>query len=251
MDLEAPPLHVLLWIVVVIAVSITISVPILISIRLVSIDWPGPWNQLAIASFPILLGWLISAALAVATAWIFETACRWFCRSLTFSDGSTADFSGRAGQILLWWIVWLLAGRRWRFVSYEPLLEFLIYLATLWATWQVMRWFVRSIELSSGKRLAFTGAYWELLGWEILFGLSFLTVIGWAWVLAAIYRWFARNAHGDGVALQFHGEGVSVLWRTVATVLFSLPVVTIPWAWLWYARWVVRNTTLEGQLAEA
>ena len=30
---------------------------------------------------------------------------------------------------------------------------------------------------------------------------------------------------------------------TIFMILMCLPIVTIPWAWLWYRRWIVRNAT--------
>ena len=60
----------------------------------------------------------------------------------------------------------------------------------------------------------------------------------------------ACNTTAKDEAVRFHGEGLQILWRTVVAVLWSVPVVTIPWAWLWYTRWLVQNTTIEGQPGE-
>jgi hypothetical protein len=195
----------------------------------------------------VILAWLAWVVSALAGPWVFEAMCRWFVRALRFSDDGSADFSGSGIEILGWWVIWVLAGRRWGLGSVE---DVALNLIGLWATVNVLRWFVSHVTFSAGRRLSFSGGFAELLGWEILLALSVLTVIGWAWAMAAIYRWLARNVRGDGVALHFHGEGHQVLWRTLAAILFSLPIITIPWAWLWYVRWLVRSATIEGQVGE-
>ena len=40
------------------------------------------------------------------------------------------------------------------------------------------------------------------------------------------------------------------LYLTLAAILFSIPLVTIPWAWLWFTRWLVQNTTIVGQVGD-
>jgi hypothetical protein len=251
LEFTGGPVEALLWAIIATLVSVSIAIPPMVNVRLVSVNFPGPWMEGSV-SFPLLVSWLAAAVIALAGAWVFEAACRWFCRSLSFSDDSTAGFSGRAGQILGWWAVWMVAGRRWHGVRlYSGVLEVGIWLAGMYATVQVLRWFVKHVELSSGTRFRFTARFGEFVGWEVLLGLSVLTIIGWAWVLAAMYRWMARHTESETRALHFHGEAPQLLWRTVATLLFCIPVITIPWAWLWYARWLVRNTTIEGQLGDS
>ena len=240
----------LLWALLMALVGLGISLPPAIHIRILSIDVSPPWGWDAPSPWMTLV-WILSVILSIAGVWVFAGACRWFCRSLRFSDDARADFSGRGGQILGWWILTVLAGRRWNFPSVEGiLLNIALCLLGLWGAFNILRWFVGHVELNSSRRFSFLGTYVELLGWEILYALSVLTVIGWAWVLAAMCRWLARNTRADDIALRFHGVGLQILWRTVVTILFSIPIVTIPWVWLWYARWFIRNTTIEGQLGD-
>lgn len=112
---------------------------------------------------------------------------------------SPHGLSGRVGQILIWWVLWTVAGRRWQVeLPYPSVLDFAIYLAVIMATLPVIRWFVRHVDLSTGKRFSFQGGHGELLGWQTLLGLSVLTIIGWAWVLAAMRRWMARSTTIEG-----------------------------------------------------
>jgi hypothetical protein len=239
---------VLVWLLLAALVSINVSLPPSIAVRIVSFNISLPWHP-NVPSPGLILAWILSVILAIAGVWLFEAACRSFCHYLRFSNGMRADFSGRGQQILGWWTLWVLAGHRWDLAAPEGAsLEVALYLLGLWGTLNVMRWFVSHLELSSRRRFSFLGAYRELLGWEILLGLSVLTIIGWAWVLAAMFRWMARNTRTQDAALRFHGAGNQILWRTVVAILSSIPLVTIPWTWLWYTRWLVQSTTIEGQL---
>jgi uncharacterized membrane protein YjgN (DUF898 family) len=101
----------------------------------------------------------------------------------------------------------------------------------------------------AGERFRFHGTIRELLGWQILNGLAAITIIGWAWSTAAMYRWAAENTRSEHRALKFHGKGFEILWRSLATLLFCLPIVTIPWALLWYTRWLVSQVTIGGNYA--
>jgi len=219
------------WLLVAGLVGFKISFPPAVNVRFVSINLPY-WSLIV----PALVG-----------VWIFVAVCRWFCRSLRFSDGVTADFSGRGIEILHWWILWVLAGQHWK----SPWLEIAGYVLGFWSTVHILRWFVRSVKLSSGRRFVFRGTFGELLAWEVSLGLSVITILGWAWVLAAFYRWLAEKTQSDEAWLQFHGRGEQILWRTLATILFCIPVVTIPWALLWYVRWLVQQFTLEGHFGSA
>jgi hypothetical protein len=252
LDFWGNPLEVILWLVLMSLVSIRISLPPAVNIRILSFEFDPPW---ILGTNPAWLTavWMLAIGLALAGPWILEAACRRFCRALRFSDDSRALFSGKGVQIYGWWIIWLLSGRRWSLLVPEArfILEAALFFLGFWSTLQIVRWFVSHVEWSTGRRLAFTGHYRDLLAWEVLLALSIVTVIGWAWVLAAMWRWLAASTSGAGAALVFHGQGGQILWRTLAAIVFSVPVVTIPWAWLWYARWLVQSTTLEGQLAEA
>jgi uncharacterized membrane protein YjgN (DUF898 family) len=240
----------LVWIVLGCLASLRITLPPLVNLRVFKINIflpPGDLNSVDAAL------WVAVLLLALAGPWVMEGACRWFCRNLHFSDDTTADFSGRGAQVLGWYVLLMLKRSDWRLS--EPwqrhLLGAALFFAGLWASLKIVRWFVAHVELGSGRRFSFTGGFLDLLFWEILLALSAVTIIGWAWALAAIYRWMAENTRAGGQALRFHGRGHQILWRTAAAVLFSLPIVTIPWAWLWYAQWMVKNVTIEGELAEA
>ena len=244
-------MQVLLWLLLFALFSMRLSLPPGFEINWVNLnfspDWLHGWSS------PWLVGaWTVALLLGIAGVWLFEAACRWFCGNIWLSDGDTAGFSGMGAEILGWWTLWILCGRHWGLDKLpENLLEFALYFVGIWASLNILRWIVRNVALSSGRRFVFTGGYRELLGYHILFLVSMLTIIGWAWVLAAMFRWMASNTASEDAVLEFHGEGFEVLWRTLGAILFCIPVVTIPWAWVWYTRWLVRTTTIEANVGQA
>ena len=85
------------------------------------------------------------------------------------------------------------------------------------------------------------GGYWPFLGYSLLLSLSIYSIIGWAWVATAFMRWFCRNISIPGQEVVFVGKGWDALWRGFAAILGSLLIITIPWLWVWYLRWIMRN----------
>jgi uncharacterized membrane protein YjgN (DUF898 family) len=204
-----------------------------------------------------VLGWIlltiVASLVVVPLAWVQAAVNRWLCRNLKFSDGTTATFRGAGAQVVGWIILYavvaipyLFANRQAMRIGFGPslLLQVAYYAATLAITLKLINWSVSNVELSSGPPLSFTGTYLQFLGWYFLLLLSIFTIVGWAWVTAAMYRWFARNTRGQGIEFQFHGEGHQILWRVLVAALASVLIVPIPWMVLWLLRWGVQNVSL-------
>ena len=137
----------------------------------------------------------------------------------------------------------MLSGHRWRIGGdYAALVEAAFYFVGFWGALNLIRWFVRNVELSSGEKFFFHGSYSDLVG--------LVTVIGRAWVLAAMGRWAARETRGSETRLRFHAGGGDLLGYTVAAFCFTLMNLTIPWGWSWYTKFLVRSTTLEPALTD-
>ena len=79
-------------------------------------------------------------------------------------------------------------------------------------SWMILRWFAANLS-SNGQPLpiAFNGSVWAYLGWYILMVLSFITIIGWAWVsrLDALdlpqYQGTRREVVFNGTGLEICG----------------------------------------------
>jgi len=217
-----------------------------------------------------VLGWIVIFVLAsiviIPAAWVLAAIGRWFCRELHFSDGRKASFTGQGGEILGWWVLWSLAGAFRHSVGHIGLFSINVigidagvsqngnlvvsiaqWLLGLWAGWQIIRWCIEHVEFDNGEHFTFEGGYWPFAGWETWVGVLGITVIGWAWGLAAMCRWMAEETRSAESTLRFWGLGHQILWRSVVLVLLCILIIPIPWACLWYTQWTVQNVTIEAR----
>jgi hypothetical protein len=83
--------------------------------------------------------------------------------------------------------------------------------------------------------------------------ISFITIIGWAWVIAFWMRWICSNIEGTRREVVFNGTGLQILWRTLVFVIGCIVIIPIPWVLRWYARWYVSQFALvdRGAMAQA
>jgi hypothetical protein len=111
--------------------------------------------------------------------------------------------------------------------------------------WLFLRWLVANLASNDQPLgLSFSGGYWALLGWNILLALSIITIIGWAWVVAAMARWFCRNIQGTRRQVVYKGTGLQNLWRTLVMAICCAFVIPIPWLYRWMMRWQLSQTEL-------
>ncbi len=107
-------------------------------------------------------------------------------------------------------------------------------------SWFTLRWVVANISAEGRPlSLSFTGNVWTYIGWYIVFYLSFITIIGWAWVMTAWVRWICSNTAGTRREISFNATGLEMLWRTVVFSLACALIIPIPWMIRWYGRWYV------------
>ena len=197
------------------------------------------------------VGWsalaLICSILIIPAAWGIVPLFKWLVGESRFSDNTQADFIGKPTQI--WWILALIlfigqipmvVGSTDQtssiLISYGLPFLFLPLTAFLWLL--LVRWILESIQLSCGTRLRFNASYGPFLGWAALNMVSVFTIIGWAWVSTAFYRWICSHIEGGGQTVLFHGKGHEFLWRTLLTFLGSIFIIPAPWLFLWLFRWL-------------
>ena len=203
------------------------------------------------------LGWMLlsigAALLIVPLAWVTAAIARWVCRNTTFSDGTIVEFRGTGGEVVIWHVFYILIVIGQQFLLREVegqglaatvAVLFAGNVLQLYILLMLIKWFIYNVKISPGPALSFTGSYLGLLAWGLLVALLALTVVGWAWGLAAMYRWMAENVKGRGMRFEFHAKGHEILWRTLAAAAGSVVIVTIPMLSLWLHRWLVRNITL-------
>jgi hypothetical protein len=202
-------------------------------------------------------GWILlsilGGLLCIPLAWVNAAIARWACRNTEFSDGTTAEFRGTGGEVVVWHVLLFLVtgGQQLALIRTDPSdygsmvsIFSLSYFLIIGIILMLLKWFVYNLRLSSGPHLTFTGSYPGLLGWYVLIAVSGITIIGWAWAAVAMYRWMARNVKGDGIALEFRATGLEFLWRALVTGIGSVFIVTIPFLTIWFARWLIGNIVL-------
>ncbi len=195
------------------------------------------------------LGWIAASILAgllaaIPLAWVNAAMIRWICRNTTFSDGSTAEFRGTGGEVVVWHVLLFLVMLGENALNPPAAIFGLTYVLISGVVLMLLNWFVYNLRLNPGPHLAFTGSYINLLGWYVALLLSCITIVGWAWVAVAMYQWMARNIKGDGIAVEFRATGLEFLWRGLVTALGSCLIVPMPFLILWFGRWLIGNIVL-------
>jgi len=85
----------------------------------------------------------------------------------------------------------------------------------------------------------------------VLMMISFITIIGWAWVITAWMRWNCRNVAGTHREAVFTATGLEMLWRSVVLAFACAFIIPIPWMLGWYARWYTSKVSLVDRGAYA
>jgi hypothetical protein len=232
--------------------------------------WPFIWRSLA-----LFVGFLF----VIPAPWAMLMYCRWVVSCVQVPQRPTLGFTGRAVD-LMWFYAFVILniGAAWSGSAWLNLPLFIIQFVLLYL---LIKWFIANLS-SNGQSLGlhFSGSFWGFLGWSLLASLSCLTIIGWAWVYVAQFRWLCRHVEGTRRGVVFGGTGLELLWRTFAIVLgfagaaviaaiFASPfpgsmkntvglalflllaIGALPWAYRWQFRWLVSQTFLVDRGASA
>jgi hypothetical protein len=130
------------------------------------------------------------------------------------------------------------------------LLSNLMFLVQIALYWLFIIWLIANLASNEQPLgLSFSGSFWAFLGWTILAVVSVITIIGWAWVYAAMTRWVCRNIQGTREVV-FTGTGLELLWRTIVAAIASVFIIPIPWVYRWMWRWLASQTVLTERGAQ-
>jgi hypothetical protein len=188
----------------------------------------------------------LASILVIPAPWVAVWLYRWCVEKLRFTDGTQASFSGEGAQIWAPMMATMVIGYIGQF---DMRLSLLAIPVSCYLSLVILKWFWKNLVPSCGTRLSFVGGYLPFLGWTVLTYVSFITIVGWAWVSAAMMRWLCRNIEGDNVVVEFHGDGWNILWRTVVFALSCILLIPIPWTTLWLLRWYLRNVSIQRTMA--
>jgi GYF domain 2 len=176
--------------------------------------------------------------------WVFVWYVKWIVSCVRVPGRPNLSFTGNAMTLLPWFVGLVI-------LYVLPALTGIQALGTLAsiglvvATWLLIRWQVANIASNAQPvGLSFSGSFWAYFGWNLLLAVSFLTIIGWAWVYTAQMRWYCRNIQGTRRAIVFNGTGLQFLWRTLVVGLLSGFIIPIPWLARWLMRWIASQTEL-------
>jgi hypothetical protein len=186
--------------------------------------------------------YVIGILLVIPAPWVGPFFYRWFASRIEVPGRPNLSFTGQVGDI--WW-VFVLMGLASYIGIYDTTYQLIANVLEAVLSWLVLRWVVSNLA-SNGMKLpiAFNGSIWVYIGWNILLAVSFITIIGWAWVATAWTRWICRNISGTQREIVFNASGFGVLWRTFAMVIGCVFIIPIPWVIRWYARWYVSQFAL-------
>ncbi|WP_298242269.1 DUF4339 domain-containing protein [uncultured Bradyrhizobium sp.] len=197
------------------------------------------------------LGWcillVIGNAVVVPAPWTATGYYRWLFPRVQVPQRPNISFTGQVGDI--WYVFIALA-----LVGYAGLFGDLFQLVGIpiqaFLSWMVLRWVVANIS-SNGQPIpmTFNGSPWVFIGWQVLMFLAVLTIVGWAWVMAAWMRWICLNIAGTRREMIFVGTGLQLLWRTWAFAFGCLLIIPIPWLLRWYFTWTMTQFELVERVA--
>ena len=188
------------------------------------------------------LVYIIGMVLVIPAPWVAVWFYRWFASRLQVPGRPNFSFAGQVGDI--WW-AFILLGLSNYIGIYDNTYQIIGFILQVVLGWVVLRWLVSNLA-SNGQKLpiAFNGSIVGYIGWQLLMIVSFITIIGWAWVITAMLRWICRNVSGTRREVVFNGSGLAVLWRSIVFALLCMLIIPIPWMLRWYAHWYISQFAL-------
>jgi hypothetical protein len=177
----------------------------------------------------------LGTVVVIPSPWTSTIFYRFFNEHISLPDGARLRFAGQPLDI--WWVFIVISLCVWlRAIPYAGLPCALV-------TWAmgvfVLRWACQKLETARGSlNLTFEGGILPYIGWNVLLIVSFVTIVGWAWVMRAMIRWICQNVRGS-LAFEFQGAGLEILWRVLVLAFGSIFLIPIPWLMRWYANWLI------------
>ncbi|NUR13931.1 MAG: DUF4339 domain-containing protein [Bradyrhizobium sp.] len=190
------------------------------------------------------LALVIGSCFVIPVPWLFVWYTKWIVPCEKVPGRPTLSFSGNAMTLVPWFFGFIVLAIALSFVG-SQLLNNLLFIVQLVLYWLLVKWMVANLA-SNGQPLgfSFTGSIWAYIGWNLLFAISIITIIGWAWVAAAQMRWFCRSVEGTRREIIFKGTGLGILWRGIVAAILCSLIIPIPWVYRWIMNWFASETVL-------
>jgi hypothetical protein len=189
------------------------------------------------------LVFVIGFLLVIPAPWVATSFYRWIISRLRVPQRPNLAFTGQVGDI--WYVFGALALVSYAGLSGVRYLRLILIPVQAFLSWMTVQWIAANFS-SNGRQLpiAFKGSALTYVGWYILMYLSFITIIGWAWVITAWMRWICRNIEGTQREILFVATGLEMLWRTLVFAVGAVLIIPIPWVMRWYTTWYVSQFAL-------
>ena len=210
----------------------------------------GPGGASLAVDFGILeftwrtLALVIGSFFIIPVPWLFVWYTQWIVSCVKVPGRPNLSFTGNAMTLVPWFFGFIVLAIAIGYIGSE-ILSNLLFIVQIVLYWLLIKWMIANLA-SNGQPLglSFTGSIWAYIGWNLLFAISIITIIGWAWVAAAQMRWFCRSIEGTRREIVFKGSGLDILWRGIVAVILCSLIIPIPWVYRWIMNWFASQTEL-------
>lgn len=187
---------------------------------------------------------LIGSCFIIPIPWLFVWYTQWIVSCVKVPGRPNLSFIGNAMAIVPWFFGFIVLAIVVGYTGIQ-VLSTALYIVQIVLYWMLLKWMVANIA-SNGQPvgLSFTGSVLGYIGWNLLFAISIITIIGWAWVAAAQLRWTYRNIQGTRREIIFRGSGLGILWRGIVAAILCGFIIPIPWVYRWIMNWFASQTEL-------
>ncbi|MBJ7405889.1 MAG: DUF4339 domain-containing protein [Bradyrhizobium sp.] len=197
------------------------------------------------------LALVIGSCFIIPVPWLFVWYTKWIVSCVRVPGRPNLSFTGSAMTLVPWYFGFIVLAIALGYVGSE-ILSNLLFIVQVVLYWLLIKWMVANLA-SNGQLLglSFTGSVWAYIGWNLLFAISIITIIGWAWVAAAQMRWFCRSIEGTRREIVFKGSGLDILWRGIVAAILCALIIPIPWVYRWIMNWFASQTELVPRGSQA
>ncbi|MFK4511680.1 DUF4339 domain-containing protein [Bradyrhizobium daqingense] len=194
---------------------------------------------------------IIGSCFIIPVPWLFVWYTKWIVPCVKVPGRPNLSFTGSAMTLVPWFFGFIVLAIALGFVGSE-ILSNLLFIVQIVLYWLLIKWMIANLASNDQPLgLSFTGSVWAYIGWNLLFAISIITIIGWAWVAAAQMRWFCRNLEGTRREIVFRGSGLDILWRGIVAAILCTLIIPIPWVYRWIMNWFASQTELAPRGSQA
>ena len=209
----------------------------------ISSDWTGDSFSIDFSIWEMLgraIVFVIGFLFVIPAPWVATSFYGWIISRVHVPGRGQLGFTGKPLDIWYVFIGLALLTYAGRATNMPFLSDIVVLPLQAFLSWLLVRWVTANITADGRPlQLSFGGSPWTYIGWHLLMALSFITIIGWAWVVVYWMRWNCANIVGTRRAISFNATGLEILWRTLVFAVGAAFIIPIPWVLSWYARWYV------------